>query len=119
MKLHITPEQFRELPEEGQEFLREYARKKSHEKDEAYLVFGESKTPDGQVYIVQVQAPKNVNDMHMGYAVCFNIGQMIEFLRENEKSEYFCIDNDKPLEPADTLWEEIKDTVKRILEKNG
>lgn len=79
MKQNITPEQFRELSEKGQLFLREYARKKSAKSKEPYLVYGISKTPE-EVYTVKTEGPKSTSDMHSGYAVCLNIGQMIEFL---------------------------------------
>ncbi len=128
MKLHITPEQFRELPEEGQEFLREYAREKSVEHKEAYMVYGESLGIDEQVYVVQVNGPKKSSDMLPGYAVCFNIGQMIEFLCEKwDNPKIFwdwpwqvCMspENEKKHkdfsaeELCDALWEAIKKAIK-------
>lgn len=136
MKLHITPEQFRELSEKGQQLLREYARKKSIKSKEPYLVYGISATTE-DVYTVKTEGPKSTSDMHSGYAVCFNIGQMIEFLDENPLSitlpviqkditsmigKYvwtFQAGKDVNSEPSfteeelcDALWSAVKETLK-------
>lgn len=79
MKQHITVEQFRELPSASQKVLRDWAKNHTSEKM-PYLVYGEPRIDEDELFLVGDTKRKTSSDMQAGYAVLFTIGQMIEFL---------------------------------------
>ena len=84
MKQHITAEQFRELSKENQQKLRDWANEHTI-KELPYLIYGsKNHTIDENIYQVNHNIKNaSLNEMNNDYAVCFTIGQCIEFLDEH------------------------------------